>query len=160
MIRCPKCRGPMGQREAKGHYGAALFIFQCPECLGLWVDGETVTALSHDSALQAEADVDFSEISTEPSEIEVLCPRCEVHLMEQTGGGLPTGLHIDYCKGCNGFWFDKGELMIYKSHIENKRKKFKKREEEKRKRRAVASRQPASDAGTVLSFLNRKIYHH
>lgn len=148
----------MDTREAEGHYGARLFINQCPECLGLWVDGEVVTALSHDSALQAEADVDFADISTEPREIAAFCPRCEVNLMEQTGGGLPEGLRIDYCRSCNGFWFDKGELMIYKSHIENKRKRFKQREEQKRRKRATQSQTPASGAGMVLKFLNTKIH--
>ncbi len=148
----------MDRREAEGHYGAKLFIFQCPECLGLWVDGEVVTALSHDSAVEAETDVDFEDISTEPREIAAFCPRCETNLMEQSGGGLPQGLHVDYCRGCNGFWFDKGELMIYKSHVENKRKKFRDREQEKRRKKASQARSPASGAGMVLRFLNTKIH--
>ncbi len=160
MLRCPKCRVQMKQREGKGHYGATLFIFQCPECQGSWVDGEVVTALSHDSAIEAEAEVDLAEISTEPREIAMLCARCGVNLMEQSGGGLPEGLRVDYCKSCNGFWFDKGELMLYKGHIENKRKKFKEREEEKRKKRVQRSIGLTSDAENVLKFLNRKIYHH
>lgn len=147
----------MDQREGRGHYGAMMFIFQCPECLGLWVDGNVVTALSHDSALEAEAEVDFADISIEPREIATFCPRCKINLVEQTGGGLPKDLRIDYCKGCNGFWFDKGELMIYKSHIENKRKKFSEREEQKRRKRAAQSRLPATDAAMVLRFLNMKI---
>ena len=150
----------MNQREAEGHYGAALFIYQCPECLGLWVDGDTVAALSHDSALQAETDVDFADISVEPREIELLCPRCAIHMMEQTGGGLPKDLRIDYCKSCNGFWFDKGELMIYKSHLENKRKKFRDREEEKRRKRAIQSKQPLTSGAMVLKFLNTKIHRY
>lgn len=154
MLRCPKCRGAMNEREARGHYGAILQILQCPECLGLWVDGTVVTALSHDSALQAESDVDFSEISTEPRQVAAFCPRCEIYLMEQTGGGLPKDLRIDYCKGCHGFWFDKGELMIYKSYIEKKRKKFSAREKGKRKKRALESRLPATQAGMVLRFLS------
>ena len=95
----------MGRHEAKGHYGAKLHIHQCAECLGLWVDGDVVIALSHESALQAEAEVDFEDISTESREIASFCPRCETYLMEQTGGGLPKGLRIDYCKTCRGFWF-------------------------------------------------------
>ena len=159
MLRCPKCRGSMEQREAKGHYGAKLRIFQCPECLGFWVDGEVVIALSHESALSAEVDVDFEDISTEPREIGAFCPRCETYLMEQTGGGLPKGLRIDYCEQCQGFWFDKGEMMIYKSHIENKRKAFAGREEEKRRRKArLSASAPASNASLVLNLLNTKIH--
>ena len=103
----------MNQREGSGHYGALLFVYQCTECQGIWVDGDVVAALSHDSAVEAEADVDISEISTEPRETAILCPRCSVNLMEQSGGGLPPGLRVDYCNVCNGFWFDKGELEAF-----------------------------------------------
>jgi Zn-finger nucleic acid-binding protein len=134
-----------------------MSIFQCGGCLGLWVDGDVVVAISHDSALEAEAEVNFEEIATEPREIPVTCPRCEIKLMEQSGGRLPQGLHIDFCRSCNGYWFDKGELMIYKSHLENKRKKFRKREEEKRQRKAAQSPLAATQGETVLRFLNRKV---
>ncbi len=150
----------MNGQEGRGHYGAKLEIYQCPECLGLWVDGKVVIALSHESALRAETDVDFDEISTEPREIAAFCPRCETYLMEQTGGGLPEGLRIDYCAQCRGFWFDKGELMIYKSYIKNKREAFKKSEKEKRKRKARTSAPlPSSNAALVLRFLNTNVKH-
>ena len=147
----------MNRHEAKGHYGALMHIFQCGGCLGLWVDGDVVVAISHDSALEAEAEVNFEEILTEPREIPIMCPRCEIKLMEQTGGRLPQGLRIDYCRSCSGYWFDKGELMIYKSHLENKRKKFRQNEEEKRQRKAAQSPLPATQGETVLRFLNRKV---
>jgi Zn-finger nucleic acid-binding protein len=148
----------MNQREGSGHYGALLFVYQCTECQGIWVDGDVVAALSHDSAVEAEADVDISEISTEPRETAILCPRCSVNLMEQSGGGLPPGLRVDYCKVCNGFWFDKGELMIYKGHIENKRRKFSKTEQDKRRKKALMTPSPTGNAAVVLKFLNTKVY--
>jgi Zn-finger nucleic acid-binding protein len=138
-----------------------MYIFQCGECLGLWVDGEAVVAISEDSALEAEAEVSFEEISTKPRENPVVCPRCDINLMEQSGGGLPQGLHIDYCRSCCGYWFDKGELMIYKAYLEDKRRKFRKHEEEKRRRKAAQSRPAPTQGETVLRFLNQKVpwYH-
>jgi len=124
----------MDQREAEGHYGTRLFIFQCPECSGIWLDGEVAGAISHDSALEAEVDVDFADISIEPRNMPEFCPRCETYLTEQTGDGLPEGLHVDYCKSCNGLWFDKGELMIYKGYMEQRRKRFMREQQEKRKK--------------------------
>ncbi len=155
MVRCPKCRGPMEQREARGHYGAKLSIFQCPECFGIWVDGEAVTAISRDSALEAEADVSIEDISTEPRQIAAFCPRCETNLMEQTGGGLPKGLHVDFCTGCHGYWFDKGELMIFKTYQEEKRRQFRASEEERRRKQKISL--PATTPERVLKFLNTKI---
>ena len=155
VLRCPKCREPMQQREASGHYGAKLAIFQCSECSGIWVDGDVVIAVSRDSAVEAEAEVGIEDISTEPREIAAFCPRCEIHLMEQTGGGLPKGLHVDYCTGCHGYWFDKGELMIYKTYQEEKRKKFRVSEEAKRRKQKDVF--PTTTPGLVLKFLNTKV---
>ena len=155
MLRCPKCRELMQQHEGRGHYGANLVVFQCPVCSGIWTDGTVVGALSRDSALQAEAEVDFEEISSEPRQVAALCPRCETNLMEQTGGGMPGGLRIDYCLGCHGFWFDKGELMIYKSYQEKKRQNLKKREAAKGRSKPRLST-PAT-GGLLLEVLTRDV---
>jgi Zn-finger nucleic acid-binding protein len=159
--RCPKCRDAMDQHEATGHYGTPLFIFQCPECFGIWLDGGTVGAISHDSAIEAEVDVDFEEMSTEPRTIGIFCPRCEINLTEQSGGGLPAGLHIDYCTSCNGYWFDRGELMIYKGYIEKKRQKFKKDQDKKIKEKLLKnnelrSRLWLSDGEMLYRFLHTR----
>ena len=135
LVRCPKCRGLMEQREAVGHYGAKFALFQCPECSGIWVDSQLVAAITRDSAIEAEARVEFEEISTDPREVEAFCPRCAINLTEQTGSGMPRGLHIDYCTGCYGYWFDKGELMIYKTYLEERRQKFRQGEVDKRERK-------------------------
>lgn len=133
MVLCPNCRSQMRKREGKGHYGAKLPLFQCPDCSGLWVDGKVVRGMSYDSALETESAVKFEEIVTKPRVTQLPCPRCEFHLMEQSGGNLPKGLHIDYCQACEGYWFDKGELMIFKSHLEKKRQNLKQTEEKKRR---------------------------
>ena len=156
MLRCPICRGLMKDREAEGHYGARHIIFQCPECSGIWVDGEVGARVTRDSALKIEAAIDFEEISTEPREIAAACPRCQIHLMEQAGGGLPEGLHIDYCQKCHGFWFDKGELMIYKSYQEKKRQNLKKREASKGRPKSPLS--ASATGGLLLETLSRDVY--
>ncbi len=127
IVRCPKCRELMQPREISGHYGARFSLFQCPECSGLWLDKDIAFAISRDSAVEVESDVEFEEVSTVPREAPLYCPRCTVYLMEQSGNGLPKGLHVDYCTTCHGFWFDKGELMIYKSYLEEKKKRSRKR---------------------------------
>lgn len=135
MVLCPKCKKAMQQLEGKGYYGAKLPLFQCSECEGLWIDGRVVSSMSYDSALETEQDVDFGEIVTEPRTTELVCPRCESKLIEQTGKGLPHDLHIDFCKVCDGYWFDKGELMVYKTFLEKKRQKLKQSEETARRER-------------------------
>ena len=138
MVSCPKCKVQMQKREGQGHYGAKLPLFQCPGCSGLWVDGRVVRGMSYDSALEAEPDAVLDEIVTEPRKTEMACPRCESKLMEQAGGSLPKDLHIDYCSVCEGYWFDKGELMIYKSHLEKRRQALKADHDESRRKQERA----------------------
>lgn len=135
MILCPTCRIQMQQHQARGHYGASLIMFQCPSCAGLWLDGRVARGMSYDSALETDGDSDFEEIIMEPRKTNLVCPGCESMLMEQSGGGLPAGLHIDFCAVCEGYWFDKGELMIYKSYLEKKRQKTRRDEEQLRRKK-------------------------
>jgi Zn-finger nucleic acid-binding protein len=123
MLACPKCDCTLKQLEAKDHYGFKLFLFKCTTCSGIWVDGigKIISRLGRDSAVEVDSDTDYEEMATEPREIAAACPRCESHLLEElTGKHLPEGLHIDYCTKCHGFWFDEGELALYKNHIEEK----------------------------------------
>jgi Zn-finger nucleic acid-binding protein len=113
----------MSPHDAAGHYGAKLQLYQCAACSGVWVDRDVAFALSRDSAINVESEAVLDDIATEPREVPLFCPRCEVYLTEQSGMDLPKGLHIDYCTTCRGFWFDKGELMVYKVFLEEKRTK-------------------------------------
>ncbi len=144
----------MDRHEARSHYGAKLFIFRCPKCSGFWVDGEAVAAISHDSVLEAEANVNIEDISTRTRERAALCPRCETNLMEQSGGDLPKGLHVDFCTGCHGYWFDEGELVIFKNYQEEKRKRFREREGERIQKEK--SRRSATTPEVVLLFLHQR----
>ena len=144
VLRCPKCKELMEEHEVNSHYGAKLLLFHCPQCSGIWVDKNVAFAVSRDSAVEVESDVGLEEIPTKPREGPIFCPRCAASLAEQTGGGLPKGLRVDYCTGCHGFWFDKGELIIYKSYLEEKRKqsleRVKASEEKRRKKTQFGER--------------------
>ena len=122
MLQCPICRDSLTLHRAEDRRGAEIIVFQCAKCSGIWVDGKVINRLSRDAALRLESDIDFREIFTEPRKTTAICPRCNTYLVEQSGEGFPKGLHIDFCRSCQGFWFDKGELMIYKSHQHNKAK--------------------------------------
>jgi Zn-finger nucleic acid-binding protein len=127
----------MAKIDATGHFGMKLFLFRCPNCSGIWTDNKVIFRLDLESALEIEPDVEWEEISTTPREKSLSCPRCRNPLIEQTGVGLPKGLRIDSCMNCGGFWFDKGELMIYKSYLEKRRDKVRKKLEEENAHRKM-----------------------
>jgi Zn-finger nucleic acid-binding protein len=41
----------------------------------------------------------------------MMCPKCGKDTLEPFGS--VEGVHIDFCKGCKGIWFDEGELAFY-----------------------------------------------
>ena len=83
-------------------------------------------------------------IATQPRDDFRGCPQCRTALEEITGGQVPDGLHIDTCHTCYGLWFDRGELLIYKSGLEAKRKTMRTKEIEASRKRSINRRRMAT----------------
>lgn len=91
-----------------------LEIDSCPECFGLWFDGEELKLifqsprlsqqiLEEDAAerlLAPEADV-----GRDPGERD--CPVCEEQYLFPSKMG---NTQVDYCIKCHGIWLDRSEL--------------------------------------------------
>lgn len=39
------------------------------------------------------------------------CPKCGQNSLDPFG--MIEGVHVDFCSGCKGIWFDEGELAFY-----------------------------------------------
>jgi Zn-finger nucleic acid-binding protein len=39
------------------------------------------------------------------------CPKCNTDTLNPFG--MIEGVHVDFCGGCKGIWFDEGELAFY-----------------------------------------------
>ena len=39
------------------------------------------------------------------------CPKCGENTLDPFG--MIEGVHVDFCSGCKGIWFDEGELAFY-----------------------------------------------
>lgn len=153
-LRCPVCREPMVRVDARGHYGTKIPVETCPACRGFWLDAIEPVSLGHQAVVDLEGDADFAEIQTAPRDDYRPCPVCNVALHESTGGGLPEGLRVDACPTCRGMWFDRGELLVYKSALEAKRKHNQQDELERVRERAFR-RQP--QAKPALGGLGARI---
>lgn len=93
---------------------SGLEIDSCPECYGLWFDGEELKLffqspqlskliLEEDASerlLQAESDVG-RETETR------MCPVCDDCPLFVSKMGA---VQVDYCLRCRGIWFDRSEL--------------------------------------------------
>jgi Zn-finger nucleic acid-binding protein len=41
----------------------------------------------------------------------MMCPKCGTDTLDDFG--MIEGVHVDFCGGCKGIWFDEGELAFY-----------------------------------------------
>ena len=76
---CPNCKTKMHAVETESHYGANLFLDQCPTCGGLWFDRRELYRVREGKAVDIRAKVDPLNINKleelVPLEKKLLCPR-------------------------------------------------------------------------------------
>lgn len=85
-----------------------LEIDSCSQCLGLWFDGNELSALFPSKALVRRV---LNEGYTLPGDLTPegcrQCPRCADTTMRPARAGDVT---LDLCPSCKGIWFDRGEI--------------------------------------------------
>ncbi len=121
-MNCPACSGDLQPVDTEGHYGTRLVVDSCAQCRGFWLERIEPVSIGHQAVTDLEGDADLGAISTQRRSDFRKCPKCQTGLAEFTGAGMPEGLHVDTCTTCDGMWFDRGELLVYKSGLEQKRK--------------------------------------
>ena len=103
--------------ETKSHYGADLFLDQCPTCGGLWFDRRELYRVREGKAADIRAKVDPLDISKleelVPLEKKLLCPRDGTQLELFTDSLFPKSIEIERCPECGGFWFNHGEFVDF-----------------------------------------------
>ena len=110
--KCPVCPNVVMMRF--NDPTTKLEIDTCPECLGLWFDGEEMKLFFespnvYKAVLTEDA---LSGVAMEPAHEKAekatrMCPACsDSRLFPSTLGKT----QVDYCLGCHGIWFDSREL--------------------------------------------------
>lgn len=103
--------------ETESHYGANLFLDQCPACGGLWFDRRELYRVVDGKAVDIRAKVDPLDISKleelVPLEKKLLCPRDGARLKLFTDSLFPESIEIERCSECGGFWFNHGEFVDF-----------------------------------------------
>ena len=107
MRRCPACENVVMLEYDDPE--SSLTIDSCPECFGLWFDGEELKRFLRSPGLSEKILEDEElEINSPPRQKEPRnCPSCEGGKMKASQMG---SLILDYCLACRGVWFDHGEL--------------------------------------------------
>ena len=111
-MNCPKCRKPLSTIDYEG-----IQIETCRSCGGEWLDSDELLHVTR--AREARFNPEERRAIAESSTIEgvvlkyvdhdLVCPKCGATTDPVNYGGN-TGLIIDRCTGCRGFWLDGAEL--------------------------------------------------
>lgn len=109
---CPTCQGSLRQLQYEG-----IAIESCAGCGGHWLDADELGKIVR--IRQVKFDPDAQRAIAEATTItgvvlaevdrDLLCPRCGSQTDSINYGG-DTGILLDRCTGCRGFWLDAEEL--------------------------------------------------
>lgn len=95
---CPKCKHSMREFEHNG-----ITLDYCKQCGGVWFDeGEVADyfLLAKDIPSEAKIEYDYNDKG----------PRCPHDGIPLTKMNYIDDLELDFCIGCKGIFFDKGEV--------------------------------------------------
>ena len=118
-MRCPTCSGIL--RSEKCDY---VTFDLCPDCRGIWVDGEQFRALAVKVATDGQVP-SSSKLTFKPRTVEQCsehtmtrnCPRCYV-AMRELNYAYDSNVFLDRCEKCNGIWLDPNEIIDIAAHIQ------------------------------------------
>lgn len=102
-MECPACReASLVEILTK----RSVLIDRCRRCDGIWLDRGEVFLFSRDPK-RLEQHLASGPGARRPTDRR--CPRCQVAM--ETRAFLRPDLAVDECPGCEGIWFDAGELQ-------------------------------------------------
>lgn len=90
----------------------SLEIDSCPECFGLWFDGEELKNFIPTQSLadlfigESQGTDQVAQSPRDPSK-KLHCPACQDRQLSESKVGETF---VDICLRCRGIWLDRGEL--------------------------------------------------
>jgi len=123
-MNCPRCHSALAAKT----YEADVEVNECPDCHGLWLDAgeldriqEAVASDSAPSLERPENTVQRSfEMARQRAQAEIDCPRCGV-AMGRREAHYASGVLVDVCPQCAGYWLDRSELQTLEAFSERMR---------------------------------------
>jgi Zn-finger nucleic acid-binding protein len=112
-MNCPRCKSVLTTRT----YEAEVKVDECPDCHGVWLDASDL------KQIEDTVENDYSEqlktpdntvgrsfeMARQQSLPDIDCPKCGRRMVKKERHHA-SGVLVDQCPGCAGFWLDRGEL--------------------------------------------------
>jgi len=105
-MNCPRCHVATQLRDHDG-----VQVNECTSCSGMFLHRGELNKI----AAPTQGDLEFSTLHEESfhhaDRFEpIACPDCHKDAMQKVEFNIYTGIVLDYCSACEGFWLDGAEL--------------------------------------------------
>jgi Zn-finger nucleic acid-binding protein len=92
------------------------WLHMCPDCRGVLVQDEQFRILQDHHAGEVPAEAAAGAVSSDRL-ATVRCPRCGAAMAKVVTSDDASPFHVDFCRQCGMFWFDRGELERAERHF-------------------------------------------
>jgi uncharacterized protein len=111
-MKCPNCSHGLRPAQYEG-----INIESCDSCGGQWLDALELGDItnirekrfSEEERRAIAAATPSTSVHLGDADRDLVCPKCSATTDAVNYGGT-SGIIIDRCTGCGGFWMDAGEL--------------------------------------------------
>ncbi len=104
-MRCPKC----SDIEMLAFAFQGIEIDRCTRCDGVWLDKDELDTILERELGAAIEMVSFTSAPQSDDLAPAHCHRCDRAMMDLVGA---ADVRFEWCEGCDGVFFDKGELTV------------------------------------------------
>lgn len=106
-IPCPKCKPSYPLKVLQ--LPSSPLAYHCHQCNGNYFSSRSYHRWLETEPSAHEADTPFESPPASPDSADTLiCPECR-HIMIKYQVGKDVPFHLDFCRACNGVWFDESE---------------------------------------------------
>lgn len=99
---CPKCKKPS---LSNFNTSEGVIVDFCDQCFGIWFDKDELA-----NYIELSKDIpELDAMKAKAKNTGLACPKCQTLLVELPFSSK-TEIMIEYCPGCEGTFFDAGEV--------------------------------------------------
>ena len=115
MVPCPVCDSEMKEVSARANPGTLIILDQCGKCGGIWCDKWELFPVGPEEAGRLDPlDENLLQTPVPLEEKTLYCPRCRDRLRVFQDPLLPSDIHLQRCRRCDGIWLNRGQFNRFK----------------------------------------------
>jgi Zn-finger nucleic acid-binding protein len=112
-MNCPRCDTKTGVRQIQD-----VGVDDCAACGGVFLDRGELNRVTE----AIDGDLEYSTLHEDRADVPdslgpIGCPSCDGGTMHKVEFLVHTGIILDHCRSCGGFWLDGKELERINAYV-------------------------------------------